>query len=81
MTEIWGIRAADTVFCRQKGVYASDGESGMLEKGWREWGQGSRRTSSLVVEDTTEVVAIREDVGLMGEVGAAGVDEVDAWET
>lgn len=51
------------------------------EKGWRVWGMGSRRTSSLVVEDTTEVVAVREDVGLMGEVGAAGVDEVDAWET
>ena len=42
---------------------------------------GMRRTSSLVVEDTTEVVAVREDVGLVGEVGAAGVDEVDAWET
>lgn len=53
----------------------------MLGKGTERMGQGNRRTSSLVVEDTTEVVAVREDVGLMGEVGAAGVDEVDAWET
>ena len=37
-------------------------------------------TSSLVVEDATEVVAVGEDVGLVGEIGAAGVDEVDAGE-
>lgn len=47
-----------------------------------QWGKGEwGRTSSLVVEDTTEVVAVGEDVGLMGEIGAAGIDEVDAGET
>jgi hypothetical protein len=35
-------------------------------------------TSCLVVEDSSEVVAVWEDVCLVGEVGAAGVDEVDA---
>lgn len=53
----------------------------MLE-GLRKMGKGGwGRTSSLVVEDTTEVVAVGEDVGLVGEIGAAGVDEVDAGET
>lgn len=42
-----------------------------------EWG-GS--TSSLVVEDTTEVVSVGKDVRLMRKVCAAGVDEIDAWE-
>ena len=36
---------------------------------------------SLVVEDSPEVLSVGEDVGLVREVGAAGVDEVDAWET
>ena len=43
--------------------------------------RGGRGTSSLVVEDSPEVLSVREDVGLMREVGAAGVDKVDAWET
>lgn len=34
--------------------------------------------AGLVVEDAAEVVAVGEDVGLMREVGAAGVDHVDA---
>ena len=38
------------------------------------------RHAGLVVEDAAEVVAVWEDVGLVGEVGAAGVDEVDAGE-
>ena len=45
-----------------------------------EWGRG-RGTSSLVVEDSPEVLTVRKDVGLVREVGAARVDEVDAWET
>lgn len=32
----------------------------------------------LVVEDTAEVVTVWKDVGLVGEVGATAVDEVDA---
>lgn len=32
----------------------------------------------LVVEDAAEVVLVREDVGLLGQVGAAAVDEVQA---
>lgn len=34
----------------------------------------------LVVEDAAEVVDVGEDVGLVGEVGAPRVDEVDAWQ-
>lgn len=34
--------------------------------------------AGLVVEDAAEVVAVGEDIGLVGEVGAAGVDHVDA---
>lgn len=34
--------------------------------------------AGLVVEDAAEVVLVGEDVGLVGEVGAAAVDEVDA---
>lgn len=45
-------------------------------------GKGRRgHTSSLVVEDAAEVVTVGEDIGLVGEVGAAGVDEVDAGES
>lgn len=40
------------------------------------WDAGPRH-ARLVVEDAAEVVTVREDVGLVGEVGAAGVDEVD----
>lgn len=40
-----------------------------------------KRTPRLVIEDTAEMVAVWENVGLMWEVCAAGVDEVDAWET
>jgi hypothetical protein len=32
----------------------------------------------LVVEDASEVVAVGEDVGLVGEVGTARVDQVNA---
>lgn len=46
-------------------------------QGKRRWG---RRTARLIVEDTTEVVAVREDIGLMREVGAAGLDEIHARE-
>ena len=38
------------------------------------------RHPCLVVEDAPEVVAVREDVRLEGEEGAAAVDEVDARE-
>jgi hypothetical protein len=34
--------------------------------------------AGLVVEDAAEVVLVGENVGLVGEVGAAAVDEVDA---
>ena len=44
-------------------------------------GGGGGRTPSLVVEDSTEVVAVGEDVGLIWEIGAAGVDKVNAWKT
>lgn len=37
-------------------------------------------TSSLVVEDATEVVSVRENVRLVREVCAARVDEIDTWE-
>ena len=36
-------------------------------------------TSCLVVEDTSEVISIREDICLMWEVGAARVHKVNAW--
>lgn len=35
----------------------------------------------MVVEDAAEVVTVGEDVGLVREVGAAGVDKVDAGES
>ena len=34
--------------------------------------------ASLVVEDTTKVIAVGEDVGLVRQVGTATVNEVDA---
>lgn len=37
-------------------------------------------TSSLIIEDATEVVSVGKDVGLVREIRAAGVDEIDAWE-
>ena len=44
----------------------------------RDLGDPGGRHPGLVVEDPAEVVAIREDVGLEREEGAAAVDEVDA---
>ncbi|KAH6605589.1 hypothetical protein Trco_004742 [Trichoderma cornu-damae] len=41
-------------------------------------GDALRGHAGLVVEDSAEVVLVGEDVGLVGEVGAAAVDEVDA---
>lgn len=41
-------------------------------------GDALRGHARLVVEDAAEVVLVGEDVGLVGEVGAAAVDEVDA---
>ena len=53
-----------------------------FEENWgAEGGKRGKQTSSLVVEDTTEVVAIGEDVGLVRKVGATGIDKVDAGET
>lgn len=43
-------------------------------------GDAHARHLRLVVEDATEVVDVWEDVRLVGEIGAAGVNEVDAWE-
>ena len=44
----------------------------------RDLGDPGRRHPGLVVEDPSEVVAVREDVGLEGEECAATVDEVHA---
>ena len=44
----------------------------------RDLGDGRRRHAGLVVEDPPEVVAVRKDVGLEREEGAAAVDEIDA---
>src|SRR5690554_2029938 len=41
-------------------------------------GDTNGRHSGLVVEDAPEVVAVREDFVLPWQVGAAGVDQVDA---
>ena len=35
-------------------------------------------TPSLIVEYPSEMVAIRENISLMGKVGAAGINKVDA---
>ena len=32
----------------------------------------------LIVEDAAEVLAVGEHLGLMGQIGAAGIDEIDA---
>ena len=39
-----------------------------------------RRHRRLVVEDAAEVVAVREDLVLQRQEGAAGVDQIDAWQ-
>ena len=44
----------------------------------RDLRDGRGRHARLVVEDPPEVVAVREDVGLERQEGAAAVDEVDA---
>jgi hypothetical protein len=36
--------------------------------------------AGLVVEDATEVVLVGEDIGLVRQIGATAVDEVDAAE-
>ena len=41
----------------------------------------SEPTSSLIVENSSEVVSVWEDVGLMREVGTARVYQVDAWQS
>ena len=38
-------------------------------------------TSSLIVEDTSEVVTVWEDIRLMGKIGTTGIYKVDAWQT
>ena len=44
----------------------------------RDLRDAARRHDGLVVEDAAEVVLVREDLVLVGQVGAARVDEVDA---
>src|SRR5436305_1239079 len=44
----------------------------------RDLRDGLRREPRLVVEDPAEVVAVREDLGLQRQKGAARVDEVNA---
>ena len=44
----------------------------------RDLGDALRRQVGLVVEDAAEVVAAGEDLVLVGQVGAAGIDQVDA---
>lgn len=41
---------------------------------------GGVHTTRLVEEDTPEVIAVGEDIGLVREVRAAGIDKVDAGE-
>ena len=38
-------------------------------------------TSSLIVEDASEMVTVWEDFRLMGEIGTTGINKVDAWQT
>ena len=40
-----------------------------------------RRHARLVVEDAAEMLAIRKHLGLMGQIGAAGIDQIDAGQT
>ena len=46
----------------------------MSARGWEGY------TSSLVVEDATEVVSVGKDVRLVRKICAAGVDKIDAWQ-
>ena len=39
------------------------------------------RHPGLVEEDAAEMVAVGEDLGLVGQVGAAGIDQIDAGQT
>lgn len=39
------------------------------------------RTPCLIVEDSSEMISVWEDICLVGEVGAAGVHEVDAGQS
>ena len=55
----------------------SDGGTGETE-GVRKRGS---LTARLIVEDATEVVAVGEDIGLVREICAARIDEVDAGQT
>lgn len=41
-------------------------------------GSACELTSCLVVKDPSEMLSVREDVGLVGQIGATGVDEVYA---
>ena len=47
-------------------------------RGYGNKGRGGS-TSSLVVEDAAEVVAIGKDVRLVGKVCASRVYEINAW--
>jgi hypothetical protein len=38
------------------------------------------RHRRLVVENAAEMIAVRKDVGLVGQVSAPGIDQVDAWQ-
>ena len=47
----------------------------------RDLGDALRRHARLIVEDAAEMVAVGEDLGLVRQVGAAGIDEIDAGQT
>ena len=40
-----------------------------------------RRHPRLIVEDAAEMLAVGKDLGLMGQIGAAGIDQIDAGQT
>jgi hypothetical protein len=41
-------------------------------------GDALRAHLGLIVEDAAEMIAIRENIGLMGQVGPAGVHQIEA---
>ena len=44
-------------------------------------GMPFRRQRGLIVEDAAEMIAVGKDVGLVGQIGAARVDQIDAGQT
>ena len=44
----------------------------------RDLRESGRRHARLIVEDAAEMFAVGKDLGLMRQVGAAGIDEIDA---